>query len=111
MLDLSDGQLAIVRALLARHLPTRAVRAFGSRTTGSAKAHSDLDLVVMGEAPITDLVHAELMADLEESDLPFRVDLVPWRDTPPTLRRAIATQSIEVHCPSGALTAERLDHV
>ncbi len=90
MLELTADQLREVRAILAARLPGREVRVFGSRATGCAKPHSDLDLAVMGEEPITALAHAELVADFEESDLPFRVDVLAWRDAPAVLRAAIA---------------------
>lgn len=90
MLELTEAQLHTVRTLLAARLPGREVRVFGSRATGRAKPHSDLDLVVMGETPVDDRVRAELMADFDDSDLPFRVDLVDWNDAPPALRQVIA---------------------
>lgn len=96
MLELTPEQLMQLRAILAARLPRREVRAFGSRSSGHAKPHSDLDLVVMGEEPIPDLVLAELHADLEDSDLPFRVDVVLWPDTPPSLRAAITTTSTPI---------------
>lgn len=89
MLDLSDSELAIVRAILKTHLPGREVRVFGSRATGRAKPHSDLDLVVMGDDALTDTTYAALVCDFEESDLPFRVDLLAWRDAPASLHQVI----------------------
>jgi predicted nucleotidyltransferase len=82
MLDLSADQLATLRSILARHLPGREVRAFGSRVTGRAWRYSDLDLVLMGSDPVSDLRLATLRAELEDSDLPFRVDLLEERDLP-----------------------------
>jgi uncharacterized protein len=82
MLDLTPEQLATVRGVLARRIPEREVRAFGSRVTGRAWRYSDLDLVVMGDAPLPELTLAHLRADFEESDLPFRVDVVEQRDLP-----------------------------
>lgn len=89
MLDLTQAQRDTVCALLAARLPGREVRVFGSRATGRAKPHSDLDLAVMGESPVDDRVRAELMADFDDSDLPFRVDLLVWSDAPPALRLTI----------------------
>jgi predicted nucleotidyltransferase len=87
MLDLSASELACLRSLLVRRLPGREVWAFGSRVNGRAKPHSDLDLVVM--APIMDLERFELSADLDDSDLPFRVDVVVWQELPESMRAAI----------------------
>jgi predicted nucleotidyltransferase len=88
MLSLEANELAIVRAIVKTHLPGREIRVFGSRATGQAKPHSDLDLVVMGD-PMTDATYSALVSDFEESDLPFRVDLLAWRDAPDSLRQAI----------------------
>jgi type I restriction enzyme S subunit len=96
MLDLTPQQLSLLRAIVASRLPQREVRAFGSRVTGRAKPHSDLDLVIMGEEPIADAVLAELNADLDDSDLPFRVDVLLWPDTPPSLREVIAHTSMPI---------------
>lgn len=96
MLELTPEQLSQLRAILASRLPRREVRAFGSRVNGRAKPHSDLDLVVMGKEPIPDPVLAELHADLDDSDLPFRVDVLLWPDAPPSLRAAIASDSTPI---------------
>ena len=82
MLDLSPTQLDTVRRILARQVPGREVRAFGSRVTGRAWRYSDLDLVIMGAEPLPALALARLRADFEDSDLPFRVDVLEVRDLP-----------------------------
>jgi predicted nucleotidyltransferase len=64
--------------------------------TGAAKPWSDLDLVLLGEQPASDLALAETRADFEESDLPFRVDLSEWRDLPASLRQHITEQGVSV---------------
>ena len=88
MLDRSASGLACLRSLLARRLPGREVRAFGSRVHGRAKPRSDLDLVVM--APITDLERFGLNADPGGSDQPFRVDVVVWQEPRESMRAVIA---------------------
>lgn len=93
MLDLSAEQLCELREILSNRLPEREIRAFGSRVTGHAKPYSDLDLVVMGEQEIADFALSELHADLDESDLPFRVDILLWKDAPRPLRQVIAQTS------------------
>jgi predicted nucleotidyltransferase len=93
MADLTGEQLACVRRILAARLPGREVRIFGSRATGRAKPCSDLDLVVMGEEKISDLSLADVAHAFEESDLPFRVDVIHWADAPASLREAIVRSS------------------
>lgn len=102
MLDLSPRQLAILRAVLARHVPGREVRAFGSRVTGRAWRYSDLDLVVMGDEPLPAPVRANLVADLEDSDLPFRVDLIEARDLPTSWAAGFEDRSESIFQPAEA---------
>ncbi len=100
-LDLSPAHLAIVRAILARHVTGRTVVAFGSRTTGTAKPWSDLDLAVLGTEPLPLVVMARLASDLEESTLPFRVDVVDWAAATEAFRAHIA-----VHRTGICITAQ-----
>lgn len=99
MLDLRPEHLAIVREILAEHLPGREVRLFGSRTHGPAKPFSDLDLVVMGEENLDDAIRSTVREAFDESDLPFRVDLVVWAEAPASLRVAIARTSVPLTVP------------
>jgi type I restriction enzyme S subunit len=96
MLDVAPEHMRIIRRILTERLPAREVRAFGSRVRGRAKPTADLDLVVMGQERIPDLIQAELRADFEESDLPFRVDVLAWRDAPPGLREVIVREGVEI---------------
>jgi predicted nucleotidyltransferase len=50
--------------------------AYGSRVKQQAKQYSDLDLCFYEEIPWNALSH--LNEEFEESDLPFKVDLVSW---------------------------------
>lgn len=95
MIDLAPEHRAIVESILSRRLPGRKVLAFGSRAKGRARKHSDLDLAIVGPAP-DDLTLAELRLDFEESDLPFKVDVLVLDDLEPRWRREVerASESI-----------------
>lgn len=88
-LDLDPRDLAAVRAILRRHVPEFAVRAFGSRVRGTARRTSDLDLAIMTDRPLAAERMADLREDLSEFDLPFAVDLVDWAVTGAAFRRII----------------------
>lgn len=76
-LQLSEGELAEVRRVLQKHLPSSvAVHVFGSRAGGIPKPWSDLDLVLEGEGALPIDVLAELGEAFDESALSFKVDLV-----------------------------------
>jgi len=94
MIALSSGQMACVRDVLARVLPGRDIRVFGSRARGDSKPYSDLDLVVMGDAPLSLSEHALLGEAFEESELPFRVDVVDWAGLGSAFREAIARDAV-----------------
>jgi predicted nucleotidyltransferase len=89
-LDLRDDHLHIVMSILADVIPGVEVRAFGSRVLGTAKRCSDLDLVVVGASRLDWKSMARLKAVFEESDLPFRVDILDWHAIPEHFRATIA---------------------
>ncbi|KDB52910.1 hypothetical protein X805_15140 [Sphaerotilus natans subsp. natans DSM 6575] len=96
-IHLSPADRALLLALLARHLPGVAVRVFGSRVAGwpasrGVKPHSDLDLAVAGQP--ADLALASLRADLEDSDLPWRVEVCVLDELPASLQGLIATHGV-----------------
>ncbi len=84
-LTLTAEDLTLLESLLRQHLPGVEVWAFGSRVTGRARPASDLDLVVFAKPEQAARV-ADLREALEESDLPFRVDLHVWHELPASFR-------------------------
>lgn len=58
--------------------------AYGSRIKGTARPQSDLDLAVFAAAE-----QKQAVAALEESQLPFRVDLFIWDEIPAQFRENI----------------------
>lgn len=57
---------------------------FGSRSKGSHRPLSDLDIVSKG--PLSKLQVSEINEQLEESNLPYKVDLVLWDELEDFLR-------------------------
>ncbi len=97
MIDLAPADLATVQRLLAQHVPTAEVRAFGSRVCGGAKPYSDLDLAVVGKARLSIAELGALREAFEESSLPMRVDVVDWCALTPEFRREIERGFTVVH--------------
>jgi len=89
MIDLAPHHLATIRAILRQHVPHCEVRAFGSRVSGSAKGYSDLDLAVVASGRLSDDTLRHLREAFEESDLPFRVDVLDWHAISPDIREVI----------------------
>lgn len=81
----------LVQDLLAKHLsPDARVWVFGSRITGRAWRYSDLDLAIDAGRPLTLDETADLRDAFDESDLPYRVDIVDWCAISDAFRRVIA---------------------
>ncbi len=89
MIDLSPQHLQTVRAILDRYVPNCEVRAFGSRIHGPAKSYSDLDLAVVAPTKLNPDTLRHLKEAFEESDLPFRVDVLDWNETSAELQKVI----------------------
>lgn len=78
MIDIPPRHLKTVREILNEHVPECEARAFGSRVLGEAKSYSDLDLALKGEQALSQQRLNRLIEAFEESNLPFRVDVLDW---------------------------------
>ena len=94
MIDAAPGHLETVKAILTRHLPEREVWVFGSRATATAKEYSDLDLAVIGDIPLDLGQLAVLEHDFDESDHPFKVDVVDWAAASESFRQIIRKTAV-----------------
>ena len=85
-MHIAPEQLAQLKRILSTYLPETEIWAFGSRVCGQPTPASDLDLVAF-----TDNDNALFLAReaLDESDLPFRVDLLQWSALPENMRQRI----------------------
>jgi predicted nucleotidyltransferase len=96
MLDLSSRDLAIVQDILRIHIPDHEVWAFGSRTKGTARRYSDLDLAIITDTPLSLRILGDIAEDFSESDLPFRVDILDWATTRDNFRRIVEQDRVVV---------------
>ena len=87
-LDITSEERKTVLSLLAQHLPETAAWVYGSRAKWTSRSQSDLDLVVF-PTPAQRKRVGDLREALEESNLPFRVDLFVWDEVPDTFRERI----------------------
>ncbi|MEA3307616.1 MAG: nucleotidyltransferase domain-containing protein [Elusimicrobiota bacterium] len=86
---LKAAHIKIVKTLLQKHCPYAEVRAFGSRVRGNYKDWSDLDLALISEKKLPPATIENLNMDFAESDLPFRIDILDWRDISPKFKALI----------------------
>jgi type I restriction enzyme S subunit len=96
---LSPAEWKIVLEILSTHLPGREVWAYGSRARGTRlKKHSDLDLAVEGP-PLSFAARSDLAEAFEESDLPFKVDIVEAASLDPDFRTRIEADKVILPSP------------
>ena len=74
---LPDATLTAIRGILATFPAVSKAVLYGSRAKGNCRPGSDIDLTLFGEG--LDLrILGEISAQLEESPIPYQVDLSLW---------------------------------
>jgi predicted nucleotidyltransferase len=94
-LDIKPQHQNLLLNLLKQFLPGIQVWAFGSRVKGCARATSDLDLVVFTNTTQKSQVFA-LQEALDESNFPYKVDLLIWNEIPDSFKENIKEKYIRV---------------
>jgi predicted nucleotidyltransferase len=76
-IDLRPEDRKIVVGILREHVPAiTIVYVFGSRARGTTRRTSDLDLAIDAGGPLTRTQASDLADAFEDSDLPYKVDIV-----------------------------------
>lgn len=96
LLDISPNHLKIVQDILRKYLSAYEVWAFGSRAKWLAKEYSDLDLCVISQYPISFNILGLLEEAFNDSDLPYKVDIVDWSTTSASFREIIKKDRVVV---------------
>ena len=91
----------IVKKIILKHVPKNefAVFLFGSRAASNSNSLSDIDVGIMGTKPLPTLIMADLDSDLEESIVPFKIDLIDFYQVDQAFKNE-ALSSIQIwNCP------------
>lgn len=73
-IQIEDRHMQLIKQILAQYPYTFYL--FGSRVKNKARKFSDLDLCFIESIPWATRAHIE--EDFEESNLPYKVDLIDW---------------------------------
>ena len=92
MIQMERRHWKIVQDILQKYPYT--FYAFGSRVKGSARKLSDLDICFMDTIPWN--VKAHMDEDFEESDLPYKVDIINGNTISDSFRDAIKNDLIKI---------------
>ena len=90
MISIEPKHLEIIKEILQPH--SYNFYLFGSRVTENFKKLSDVDLFYKEEIPIQILLKIE--EDFEESDLPYKVDLVNYQQCDPEFQKIMLNNCI-----------------
>lgn len=77
-------------------LPEAEIIVFGSRIHGTAKPWSDLDLAIKAESALDWKMLEEIKEAFQDSELPFRVDVLDWNDIMDAFCEAIEGSGYEM---------------
>ena len=96
MIHTSESEREIITDILNRHVPDCEVRIFGSRCKGTHKPYSDIDIAIVGRELLGIRKLGELKDAFEESDLPYRADVLDWNEISPAFQATIMRSGYEV---------------
>ena len=83
----------MVLAALDEH--SAAVWLFGSCARGDVRQHSDIDIAILPRDELSPWFFSELAADIEESPIPYDVDLVDLRHADPELVEEVRREGVK----------------
>ncbi|WP_371414700.1 nucleotidyltransferase family protein [Chlorobaculum sp. 24CR] len=86
----------MVRNFLNPFVPEAEIIVFGLRVHGTAKPWSDLDLAIKAKSALDWKLLEEIKEAFQESELPFRVDILVWNEITPAFRKAIEGKGYEI---------------
>lgn len=96
MLQLEKRHWEIIQQILSKY-PYK-VYAYGSRVKGNARKLSDLDLCYYDDIPCS--VTGEMQEEFTQSNLPFIVELVNWKNMRPAFQKLIQKDLVLISSPS-----------
>ena len=97
--DISLLHMRIIKLILKKYLPNGTkVWIFGSRVKKTKKKYSDLDLAIdMNHQKLSIKLLSQLDHAFDESDLPYKVDIVDWNDLDNSFREMIQAVRIRLN--------------
>ena len=89
---------AALRRIIRKYLPAPAyaVFIFGSRAERTNREFSDVDLGILGPAPISDNIKWAIEEELEESDIPYLTDVVDFATVSEKFKKIAISATIPI---------------
>jgi len=96
VIHVSESERKIIEDILKQHVSDCEVRVFDSRCKGNHKTYSDIDLAIVGRELLDIRKLGELKDAFEESDLPYRADVMDWNAITQAFQTTILRSGYEV---------------
>jgi predicted nucleotidyltransferase len=93
--------LDIVKQIVLKHIPKDnfAVFLFGSRAAGNANPLSEIYVGILGLEPLPTLIKADLETALEESIVPYKIDLIDFYQVDKDFKKEALNTTQIWNCP------------
>ena len=92
-LPLSAEVLDDIRRIAAPH---GRIFLFGSRAKNTHRPFSDIDLCIINQKAIPDIIMASIKEQFQESDIPFKVDVVDFHSISNDFQKLISREWMEL---------------
>ena len=92
----NNDYLNIIKQIVLKNVPLDefAVFLFGSRAAGNAHQMSDIDIGFLGSTNLPLMIKAEIEIEIDESIVPFRVDLIDFYQVDPDFKKEALKSTI-----------------
>ena len=95
MIDLEEKYIVFIKNIILKYLPESRIYIFGSRATGHARKYSDVDVAVE-DISMTDKIQMQIEIELENSTLPYEVDVIDLNNISELFKSQIVDGLIEI---------------
>jgi predicted nucleotidyltransferase len=95
---LDDAVLDILHHIFSKYSSINLVKLYGSRAKGTHQYYSDVDLALFGDNNLSRFVIAEILMLIEESSIPYKIDIQSYADIKNNnLRNHIDSQGVIIY--------------
>ncbi len=94
MSNIAEKEINIIKGIILKYIPDAEVRIFGSRVKGTNSESSDIDIAIISKDKINFSTLGKIKIDFEESELPYRVDIIDYNSIDENFKKIIDSNSI-----------------
>lgn len=87
----------LVKHIVLQHVDSTSFKVFlfGSRACGNSKKFSDIDVGILGNKPFSTITKFEIEQAIEDSIVPFKVDIIDFFNANSTFKTEALKQIVE----------------